>query len=76
MPYYTIINKHTKETREELMSISEMEQFEKDNPDFEILCGAPRVAYSTGTKIKTDNEFKDRLREIKKSHFGSTIDVN
>lgn len=76
MPYYTILNKTSGESREELMSISEMEQYDLDHPDEEILCGAPRIAFRTGTKVKVDNEFKDRLREIKKAHKGSTIDVN
>jgi hypothetical protein len=58
------------------MMISDIDQFETDHPDEEILCGAPGVAYRQGTKIKTDNEFKDRLREIKKSHSGSTLDIN
>lgn len=77
MPYYTILNKSTGETRDELMSISEMEAFDAANPDCEILCGAPRIAFRTGTRVKgVDNEFKDRLREIKKAHVGSTIDIN
>ena len=80
MPIYTFINKKTKkELRSELMSISEMEQYLKEHPKEDVLCGTPGFgdSYRMGKGIlgKVDNEFKDRLREIKKNHRGSTIDV-
>jgi hypothetical protein len=75
VPLYEIINKKTKKVHTEFLSISEMAEYEAAHPNEEVLCGAPGVAYKIGTKVKVDNEFKDRLREIKKSHRGSTIDV-
>lgn len=77
MPTYTFINKKTKKVIEtEIMTIAEMEQRLIDHPEQDVLPGAPVIAFSQlGSSVKVDNEFKDRLREIKKAHRGSTIEV-
>lgn len=76
MPFYTFINKTSKEVvSEELMAISEMEQHLVDCPELDVMPSAPGIVSGTGTRIKVDDGFKDRLREIKKAHRGSTIDV-
>ena len=58
------------------MTIAEAEQFEKDNPNLEWLCGAPKIcdAHRVGLK-KPDDGFRDRLKDIKKSHRGSKINT-
>lgn len=59
----------------EFMSISEMEQFLKDNPHIELgINGAPVIGYSTLTR-KPDSGFRDVLKEIKKKHRGSNINT-
>jgi hypothetical protein len=75
MPYYTFRNKKTGEERVELMTISEAETFSKKHKDWEWMCGAPMIGdpFRLG-RIKSDQGFKDRLRDIKKTHKGSTID--
>lgn len=80
MPTYNIRNKRTGEIAMPgvEMTISEMEQFEKENPGFEIAIGAPLIHSGTGLK-KPDQGFRDVLRTIKKGNskgfYGSTVNT-
>jgi len=61
MPVYPVINKLTGETQELSMSISDYEQWRKDNPDWD-------KDWSQGcASIGESGEWKDKL---KKSHPG------
>jgi hypothetical protein len=80
MPTYYVRNKKTGEyVLAKEMTISEMEKYEKElkkaAPGFEIACGAPGIGYSFN-RLKPSQGFRDRLRDIKKSHPGSTINVS
>lgn len=76
MPIYTIVNKKTKRPNKQTrkMTISEMEEFEKKNPHLEIVPGAPMICYHY-TSMHPSDAFRDRLKEIKKSHPGNTINI-
>lgn len=49
------------------MSISEYEQFQKDNPHMESQPTAPQII-SGVTSLKPDNGFREILKKIKKKH--------
>lgn len=74
MPTYKFLNKETNEEWTEFMSISSLEEYLKNNPHIEQLVhGSPAVVYQAAQRLKTDDGFNDRLKEIKKFHKGSTI---
>jgi hypothetical protein len=77
VPVYTLVNKKTGERVERSMSISEGDDFERRNPDWERACGAPGIgdSFRLGLGAKPSDAFRDRLREIKRVHRKSTIDV-
>jgi hypothetical protein len=72
MPNYTAVNKKTGKEETLYMTIREMEEYVRKNPDWEILCGAPLIHSGF---MKTSSGWKDVLKTIKKSHPGSTIKV-
>lgn len=75
MPTYTFRNKKTgKQSAPTFMTIKEMEAFEKANPDWEAACGAPLLGYNCYS-VKPDDGMKDKLKAIKESNPGSTIEI-
>lgn len=56
------------------MTISEMEQYEKDHPKEEVMCGLPIIHSGRGMK-KPDHGFRDVLKRIKKAS-GSKNTIN
>jgi hypothetical protein len=80
LPYYTYLDKKTKEVVETdvgLQTISEMEAFLKKNKHLELgVTGAPGFgdAFRLGIR-KPSEHFRDTLRHIKKKHKGSTINI-
>lgn len=74
MPNYTIRNRRSGRTIERFMSIAEMEQYEIDRPGWEVMPGKPLICYNW-TDRKPSDAFRDRLKEIKKAHPGSTINI-
>ena len=74
MPIYQYKNEETGEVSDHFMSISTMEQFEKDNPHMKKVIHAPALgdAMRLGVR-KTDDSFNDLLKTMKKSSPGSTI---
>lgn len=76
MPTYDYKNEETGEVTEKFMSISDMEQFEKDNPHMKKIIGAPAIGDSVRLGIrKTPDSFNDLLKTIKKGNAGSTIET-
>lgn len=73
MPKYRVINKKTKEEQIIEMKISEVDNFLKDNIDLDIIPGIPLISYND--LRKPSEGFRDRLREIKKSHHGNKINI-
>lgn len=76
MPLYTIRNKDTGHEEEVFMSISEKEDFLSNNPQFEQVFVKVSIgdSHRLGMK-KPDDGFRDRLRDIKKTHYGSNINT-
>jgi hypothetical protein len=74
MPNYWFRVRETGEEFEQSMRISELDEFLTQNPQLEQCAHSPAVSYSA-VMPKTDEGFKDVLREIKKKHYGSTINV-
>jgi hypothetical protein len=77
MPSYNLRNKKTGKVTVEWMSISEMEEFEKDNPHFEVMCGKPLIADSGRVMgvVKPSEDFRDKLRTIQKRHPLGKINI-
>lgn len=77
MPFYSIRNKKTGEVTEHTMSISEMTQYEKDHPNEEVLCGAPMIGgHGLGLgRVKPSEDFRDKMRTIKKRHPLGNINI-
>jgi hypothetical protein len=73
MPNYTIRNKKTGEILgTQIMSLSELEVWERKNPSLEVAIGAPLIHSGRGMQ-KPDEGFRDLLKRIKKNSPGSTI---
>lgn len=75
MPQYTFEHKKTGEQKTEVLTLSQHEQFLKDNPDWFQVIAAAGIVGGTGDRGKPDQGFRDILREIKKANPGSTINV-
>lgn len=74
MPTYRFRDEKNK-IEEIFMSISEMEEYRKDNPKKSLVPVAPSIVSGVDGLRKPDNAFRDLLRKIKKNNKGSIIDV-
>jgi hypothetical protein len=75
MPEYLFKDTKTKKTFTANMTISERTKYLEENPHIEQLVhGAPMIGYSTVTR-KIDDGFADVLRERKRQHRRSTINI-
>ena len=71
MPNYTFKNKVTGEVHKEFMTISEMDVFIKENPDWEVDISGVQINLHSGIGLglrKTDDGFKDLLKSMNKTH--------
>ena len=76
MPIYQYKNEETGEVSDKFMSISDMEQFEIDNPHMKKMIQP--VAFGDSARLgvrKTDDNFNDLLKTIKKGSPGSDINT-
>lgn len=80
-PTYLFKDINTNEEEQIFMTITEREKYIRDNPHMEqMVYGAPAIGDSIRLGLrKPDDAFRDRLKEIKKSHSKgltkSTINV-
>ena len=74
MPTYVFKDKLTGDQFEKFLSISEKEQFLKDNPDYKSILTAPNII--SGARVGTGNlgGFKEVLQKVGEGHPGSAID--
>jgi hypothetical protein len=76
MPTYPVINKTTGETKELSMTVSEYEQWKKDNPDWDKDWSqgcASAVGEIGDWRNKVPKDLQTKINNIKKGHHGSTI---
>lgn len=74
MGIFTFRNSRTGREKQLTLTIAEAEKYEKDNPQWKWLCGAPLIHSGRGLK-KPDSGFRDVLRKVKKNNRGSTFDI-
>jgi hypothetical protein len=74
---YTFLNKDTQETFTVSMSMSEHDQYLKDNPHLvQQFVSAPGIGDSARLGLrKPDDSFRDVLRSIKKRNPRSTVNT-
>jgi hypothetical protein len=74
MPIYTFYNKRTKKEFDEMMSISEMEEYTTKNKHItQVIKGINIVSGVSGTSYKTDQGWKDNLSRIAEAHPRSAL---
>ena len=74
MPVYTFLNKKTNEEFTEMMTISDMEKFLKDNPDItQVFNSLNIIGGVQGISHKTDGGWKDNLSRIAEAHPNSPL---
>ena len=76
MPTYTIFNEHAGMEYEVFMSISEYEQFMKDNPHCKrVWDSAPAVVgdHISGVGPKVDSGFTENMQRIAEAHPNSPM---
>lgn len=76
MPTYPVINKTTGETKELSMSMTEYCEWKESNPDWDkdwsVGC-ASSVREVGDWKNKVPKDLQTKINNIKKGHYGSTI---
>jgi hypothetical protein len=76
MPTYTFTNTETEEVFTEILSLSEREEFLKNNPHIKQNLATPGHADSVRLGVrKIDKSFNDVLIKAKSAHKYSTIDT-
>ena len=74
MPIYEFRNKETGVHTEEFLSISGKDQFLKENPQLELVIGAPAlISGIAGVTHKNDSGFKDVLNRIGNANPASPL---
>jgi len=72
MPQYTFEDKDTGHIETLVMTLSEREEYLKNNPNKQQIITKPN-GFIAGVSAKPDNVFRDMLKEMKKANPGSTI---
>ena len=74
MPVYTFFNKKTKKEYDDMMSISEMEEYLQKNPHItQVIKGLNIVRGVSGLTQKTDSGWKENLSRIAEAHPQSAL---
>ena len=74
MPIYTFLNKKTNKEYDEMMSISEMEDYLKKNKHITQIIKGINIVSSTGERTgKTDSGWKENLSRIAEAHPQSNL---
>lgn len=77
MPTYTFKDTNTGKEKTVMMTIAERTKYLEDNPHIQqLIVSAPGIGDPIRLGIvKPDSGFIDRVKEIKDSHYGSTINT-
>ena len=73
MPTYDFLNTNTNKMEELFMSISEMEEYVKENPHIQIAPAAPAIVSGVNIEQKMDTGWKETLQKISESHPNSAL---
>lgn len=74
MPYYTFTNTETNETYDKILSISEREEYLKDNPHIQQRLSTPSLGDPVRLGVtKTPDGFQQLLNNARKKNLHSTI---
>ena len=73
MPIYTFYNKKTKKEFDEMMSISEMEEYKEKNPHISQVITGLNIVSGVGS-IKQDGGWKENLSRIAEAHPKSALE--
>jgi len=77
MPTYVLINTETGEEYEEFfLSYTALQEHLAANPSLAQGVHAINIVSGHGSSFKTDNGFKDLLKQIKKNNLRSDIKIN
>ena len=74
MPVYTFYNKKTKKEYDDIMSISEMEEYLHSNKHItQVIKGINIISGASGITNKTDGGWKENLSRIAEAHPKSAL---
>ena len=74
MPTYTFRNKTTGEVFDKLMSFSSREEYLADNPELEVVMGAPAMGDSVRLGVRrNDDGFREVLSKINSANYKSNL---
>ena len=74
MPTYVFKDKLTGDQFEKFLSISEKEQFLKDNPDYKSILTAPNIISGARVSTRKLGGFKEVLQKVGEGNPGSAVD--
>lgn len=77
MPSYTFLDTQTGEYHDKKMTIAERDEYARDNPHMQQVIGIPPFVERRKLMggLKPDGTFNDRLKEIKRNHWGAKMNV-
>lgn len=74
MPTYTFLNKNSGEVFDKLMSWNDRQVYLEQNPDLEVVMGAPAMGDSVRLGIrKPDDGFREVLSKISAANYKSNL---
>ena len=74
MPTYSFRNSKTGKVFDDMMPMSERDKYLKDNPHLEAVPTMPAIVSGVAGGRRTDDNFKDVLRNMKDKHPKGNID--
>ncbi len=74
MPTYSFRNTKTGKVFDDMMPMSERDKYLKDNPHLEAVLTMPAIVSGVAGGRRTDDNFKDVLRNMKDKHPKGNID--
>jgi hypothetical protein len=73
MPLYDFLNTQTGEVEELMLSLSQREQFIKDNPHMQQVLGATATVSGVSITGKVPDGFKEVLAKVSENHKQSSV---
>jgi hypothetical protein len=73
MPLYDFLNTQTGEVEEMMLSLSQREQFLKDNPHMQQILGATATVSGVSITGKIPDGFKEVLAKVSENHKQSSV---